>query len=212
MTAAAREAVGPDVDILLEFHRRLTPMNAIMVANALIEFSPLYWEDPIQIDSIELQAELARRSPLPLANGERLGTIWEFRDLFSAGGPQYVRPDIGAAGGFTGCRKIAAIAEAHHSAVSTHNFLGPLLTAASIHLDASIPNFVVQEYLRNDESARPGDAVFRTALKREGGYMPVPEAPGLGVELDESLLARQKPGYRARSVLLRKDGSPAAAV
>jgi galactonate dehydratase len=212
MAAAARETVGPDVDILFEFHRKLTPMNAITVANALIEFRPLYFEDPIQIDSIELQAELARRTSLPLANGERLSTIWEFRDLFAAGGPQYVRPDIGTAGGFTGCRKIAAIAEAHHSAVSTHNFLGTLLTAASVHLDASIPNFIVQEYSRRDESTRPADALFKTAMRRVGGYIPVPDAPGLGVELDESLLPAAPAAYMARTVPLRRDGSPAQAV
>src|SRR5207244_9168171 len=101
---------------------------------------------PIQIDSIVSQAELARRVSTPIANGERLHTVWEFRELLVHGGSQYVRPDVGLAGGLTECKKIAAIAESFHSAVVTHNFLGPVLTAASVHLDVSIPNFVVQEY------------------------------------------------------------------
>jgi galactonate dehydratase len=146
-----------------------------------------------------------------LANGERLGSIWEFRDLFAAGGPQHVRPDVGSAGGLTGCRKIAAIAEAHHSALVNHNYLGALLTAASVHLDVSIPNFLTQEYQLQDESPGPADAVFVTSLVRDGGYMLAPQAPGLGVELDEGLLAAAPARYLPSSPPLREDGAPAMA-
>ena len=95
-----------------------------------------------------------------------------------------MRPDIALAGGLTHCKKIAAIAESYHCAVVTHNFLSPLGTAASVHLDVSIPNFITQEYSKNDESER--NAVYKCAHKREGGYIPLPEAPGLGVELDDA--------------------------
>ena len=125
MAAAAREAVGLDVDLIFELHRKLSPMHAIAVAEALAEFRPLFIEDPIQIDSMMLQGELAKRFTFPLGNGERMSTIWEFRDLLAAGGPQYVRPDLGVAGGLTGCKKIAALAEANHSALVSHNFQGP---------------------------------------------------------------------------------------
>ena len=108
IAAAAREGAGIDVDIIFEIHRKLTPMNAIALADALVEFRPLFYEDPIQIDSMVLQAQIAKRTVNPVANGERMSTIWEFRDLLEAGGPQYVRPDLGIAGGITGCRKIAA--------------------------------------------------------------------------------------------------------
>ena len=212
MGAAAREAVGLDVDLIFELHRKLSPMHGIAVAEALAEFRPLFIEDPIQIDSIMLQGELARRFTFPLANGERINTIWEVRDLLAAGGPQYVRPDLGVAGGLTGCRKIAAIAESYHSALVSHNFQGPLITAAAIHLDVSIPNFVTQEYLQLDESPRPADAVFKTACKRVGGYIPAPEVPGLGVELDEVLLAQAPPAYLPTTTPLRNDGSPALAI
>jgi galactonate dehydratase len=212
MAAAAREAVGLDVDLIFELHRKLSPMQGVAVAEALAEFRPLFIEDPIQIDSVMLQGELARRFSYPLANGERMNTIWEFRDLLAAGGPQYVRPDLGLAGGLTMCKKIAALAEAHHSALVSHNFQGPLITAAAIHLDVSIPNFLTQEYLQLDESPRPADAVFRTACKRVGGYIPAPQAPGLGVELDEDLLSEAPPGYLPTSTPLRSDGSPAMAV
>lgn len=212
MAAAAREGAGLDVDLIFEIHRKLTPMNAIVLADALVEFRPLFYEDPIQIDSIMLQGEIAKRTVLPVANGERMSTVWEFRDLLAAGGPQYVRPDLGIAGGLTGCKKIAALAESYHSALVSHNFLGPLLTAASVHLDVCIPNFVTQEYLKLDESPRAPDAVFRSVLRREGGYITAPEAPGIGVELDDSLLDQAPFAYLPRSVSLRSDGSPAMAV
>lgn len=210
--AAAREGAGQDVDIILELHRKLTPMVAVAVIEALVEFRPMFVEDPIQIDSIMSQGEIAQRTTIPLANGERMHTIWEFRELLTHGGPQYVRPDIGLAGGITQCKKIAAIAESFHSAVVTHNYLGPILTAASVHLDASIPNFITQEYSKADEGEH--NAIYRTVLKRDGGYIPVPEAPGLGVELDDELLKHATHERRDLSsgIPLRNDGSVAYSV
>jgi galactonate dehydratase len=212
MAAAARDVVGPDVDLIFELHRKLTPVQAVPVVDALAEFHPLFVEDPIQIDSVMLQGELAIRLAAPLANGERMNTIWEFRDLLAAGGPQFVRPDLGLAGGLTGCRKVAALAEAHHAALVSHNYLGPLLTSASIHLDVAIPNVVTQEYYLQDEASDPGNALFRTTLVRDGGYMLAPETPGLGVELDEAVAAASAPAWLPNRAPLRADGSPALAV
>lgn len=210
--AAAREGAGEDVDIILEMHRKLTPMVAIAIAEALVEFRPLFYEDPVQIDSIMSQGEIGQRITIPLANGERMHSIWEFRELLTHGGPQYVRPDIGLAGGISQCKKIAAIAESFHSAVVTHNYLGPILTAASVHLDASIPNFITQEYTKADEADH--NRIYKTVLRRDGGYIPIPEAPGLGVELDEDLLAKaeRQPRNLPGIVPLRVDGSVAFAV
>lgn len=208
--AAAREAVGRDADLIVELHRKLTPLQAVPVAEAIARFHPLFIEDPIQIDSIQSQAEIARRITSALANGERMHTIWEFRELLVYGGSEYVRPDVGLAGGLTHCKKIAAIAESFHAAVVTHNFLGPILTAASVHLDVSIPNFVVQEYSKGDERVA---AAFPGALERTGGYLPVPAAPGLGVGLDEAkLLEVGRPVWDPGRTPLRADGSVAYAV
>lgn len=211
IVAAAREGGGPDLDLIVEVHRKLTPMNGILLESALAPFNLYFIEDPIQIDTIKTQAELAKRMTTPLAIGERNVSIWEFRELLEAGGPQYVRPDLGLAGGITHCKKIAALAEAYHSAVVTHNFLGPLITAASLHLDTSIPNFITQEYTKGDESADL--AVYKVAYQREGGYIPIPEAPGLGIELDDSLI--EKNPYQPMNTgttPLREDGSVAYAV
>ena len=211
LVAAAREGGGPDLDLIVEVHRKLTPMNSIVLEAALAPFNLYFIEDPIQIDTITTQAELAKRMTTPLAIGERNVSIWEFREMLEAGGPQYVRPDVGLAGGITHCKKIAALAEAYHSAVVTHNFLGPLITAASLHLDTSIPNFITQEYTKGDESE--DFAVYKVAYQREGGYIPIPEVPGLGIELDDNLI-EQNPyqPMNTGSTLLREDGSVAYAV
>ena len=211
LVAAAREGGGPDLDLIVEVHRKLTPMNSIVLEAALAPFNLYFIEDPIQIDTITTQGELAKRMTTPLAIGERNVSIWEFREILEAGGPQYVRPDVGLAGGITHCKKIAALAEAYHSAVVTHNFLGPLITAASIHLDASIPNFITQEYTKGDESE--AFAVYKVAYQREGGYIPIPEVPGLGIELDDSLI-EQNPyqPMNTGTTPLREDGSVAYAV
>ena len=211
LVAAAREGGGPDLDLIVEVHRKLTPMNSIVLESALAPFNLYFIEDPIQIDTITTQAELAKRMTTPLAIGERNVSIWEFREILEVGGPQYVRPDVGLAGGITHCKKIAALAEAYHSAVVTHNFLGPLITAASLHLDASIPNFITQEYTKGDES--DAFAVYKVAYQREGGYIPIPEVPGLGVELDDSLIeATPFQPMNTGSTPLREDGSVAYAV
>ena len=211
ITAAAREAGGPDLDLIIELHRKLTPMVALGLAEALKPFHVLFVEDPIQIDSISAQAHVATKSNIPFGNGERLVSIWEFRELLEQGGPQYLRPDVALAGGLTHCKKIAAIAESYHCAVVTHNFLGPLTTAASLHLDATIPNFVTQEYTKRDESEQ--HAVFKCAYAREGGYIPIPQAPGLGIELDEALIPeRPFTPMNTGETPLRVDGSVAYAV
>jgi galactonate dehydratase len=211
--AAAREAVKSDVDIILELHRKLTPLQAPPVIEAVAQFNPLFVEDPVQIDSIVSQAEIARRVTQPIANGERMHSIWEFREMLVHGGSQYVRPDVGLAGGLTHVRKIAAIAESFHSAVVTHNFLGPVLTAAAVHLDTAIPNFVVQEYARTDETDKWRG--FSGVLKRQGGYLLPPDAPGLGLRLvDTSVNEPLGPlGNRPQwDIPLRRDGSVVYAV
>jgi galactonate dehydratase len=208
--AAARGAVGNDVDVIVELHRGLTPLQAFPVIEALKQFNPLFVEDPIQIDSIVSQAEIARRLTVPMGYGERLHTIWEFRELLAAGGPQFCRPDLGLAGGLTHCKKIAAVAEAFHATVVTHNFLGPVLTAASVHLDASIPNFLVQEYSKIDEG--PAAAAFHGVLQRAGGYLPVVDRPGLGVELAEGFETTTATVAELADIPLRADGSVAYAV
>ena len=204
--AALREGAGLDVDIILEIHRKLTPMNAIALAEELKEFNPLFYEDPIQIDSIKSQGEIANKTSLPLANGERMHNIWEFREMFEAGGSQYARPDLGLAGGITHVKKIASIAESYHSALVTHNFLGPVLTAAACTIDSTIPNFITQEFSTIDES--PVNNMIKTSWKRNGGYIEVSEKIGLGIEVEFDKLKKQNFETRLDiKIQMRDDGS-----
>ena len=204
--AALREGAGLDVDIILEIHRKLTPMNAIALAEELKEFNPLFYEDPIQIDSIKSQGEIANKTSLPLANGERMHNIWEFREMFEAGGSQYASPDLGLAGGITHVKKIASIAESYHSALVTHNFLGPVLTAAACTIDSTIPNFITQEFSTIDES--PVNNMIKTSWKRNGGYIEVSEKIGLGIEVEFDKLKKQNFETRLDiKIPMRDDGS-----
>ena len=213
MAAAAREAGGEEIDLIFELHRKLDPTKAIVVCNALAQFRPLFIEDPIQIDSIDTQAEICKRIDSPIATGERLSSIWEFNELLSRNVAILVRPDVGLAGGLSGCRKIAAIAEAHHCGVVPHNFLGPGLTAPTLHLCTTIPNLVTMEYLPLDEDKTSSSAAFATCVVRDGGYCEVPEAPGLGVSLveDHAKVAPVVERPISDEGLLRADGSVAAA-
>jgi len=204
--SALREGAGVEVDIILEIHRKLTPMNAIALAEELFEFHPLFYEDPIQIDSIKSQSEIAQKISLPMANGERMHTIWEFREMYEIGGSQYARPDVGLAGGITHVKKIASIAESYHSAVVTHNYLGPVITAASCNIDTSIPNFITQEFSTIDEASINQN--IKSDWVRKNGFIEVPDCVGIGINADFDQIKKQK--YKTRlqkNIPMRTDGS-----
>jgi galactonate dehydratase len=186
---AVRETVGWELDIGVEVHRKLVPGDAIALAGYLAPLRPLFYEDPIPPLSMRAHAEVASKVTIPLAFGERHHTVHEFCDLLTQNSVHYVRPDVGLSGGLTHCKKIASLAEAFHAGVITHNFISPLLTAASIQLDAAIPNCTLQEYCLWDEEA-PACELLKAPLRREGGYVIPSEQPGLGVEVDETFLAR----------------------
>lgn len=209
MAAAAREAGGNELDIIFELHRKLDPAKGVVVANALAGFDPLFIEDPVQIDSIESQAEVCRRINAPTAIGERLSSIWEYRELLSHGVAMHVRPDVGLSGGLSQCVKIATIAEAYYCGVIPHNFLGPGLSAPTLQLCVAIPNLITMEYAPRDEDKQSSSAAFTSSLVRRGGYFEVPDVPGNGVELAEDYATvapiTEKP--MKLGDLLRDDGS-----
>jgi galactonate dehydratase len=201
-----REAVGDAVDLCIEIHRRLTPAEAVVLARGIEEFHPFFYEDPILPDSFDAMALVAQHISIPIATGERLHTIWEFEMLLRRGAVQYVRPDVCMAGGLTHCKKIAALAEAHHVGVVPHNPLSPVSTAACIQLAACIPNFALQEYPRG-EGEPPKSEIVKSSLRLENGFLIIPDAPGIGVELAED--APERHPYRPRAVKTRLhvDGS-----
>jgi galactonate dehydratase len=201
-----REAVGDEVDLCIEIHRQLTPAEAIVLARGIEQYHPYFYEDPTLPDNFDDMALIAQHISIPIATGERIHTIFEFEMLLARGAVQYVRPDVCMCGGLTGAKKIAALAEARHVGVVPHNPLGPVSTAACIQLAACIPNFALQEYPLGEDRA-PKTEMVKTTVQREGGYLVIPDAPGIGIELAED--AAERHPYRPRQVLTRlhEDGS-----
>ena len=201
-----RDAVGNDVDLCIEIHRRLTPSEAIVLARGIEQYHPFFYEDPILPDSFDAMALVAQNIHIPIATGERLHTIYEFQALLARGAVQYVRPDVCLAGGLTQSKKIAALAEAHHVGVVPHNPLSPVSTAACLQLAACIPNFTIQEYPKG-ELEPPKSDIVKTTLKVEGGFLIIPDAPGIGIELAED--AAERYPYKPRQIVTRlhRDGS-----
>ena len=205
--AAVREQVGPDIDLCVEIHRRLTPMEATGLAQELVPFRIFFLEDPILPDSTQSKGRLAAQMPVPIATGERLHTIFEFRELLEAGACQFIRPDVCLAGGLTQCKKIAALAESYQVGVIPHNPLSPVSTAACVQLDACIPNMVLQEYTGDDKP--PKCEIVKNTLELQNGYIRVPEVPGIGVELNHEALSRFPASQRPLDTPLHEDGSVA---
>ena len=201
-----REAVGNDVDLCIEIHRRLTPHEAIVLARGIEPYHPFFYEDPILPDNMDAMALVAQHIAIPIATGERLHTIYEFEMLLQRGAVQYVRPDVCMAGGLTHSKKIAALAEAHHVGVVPHNPLSPVSTAACLQLAACIPNFAIQEYPKG-ELEPPKSEIVETTLRVEDGFLIIPDAPGIGITLAKD--AAERFPYRKRTVhtRLHVDGS-----
>ena len=201
-----REAVGNDVDLCIEIHRRLTPAEAVVLGRGIEPYRPFFYEDPILPDNLDEMALVADRIHVPIATGERLHSIWEYQALLQRGAVQYVRPDVCMVGGISHARKIAALAEAFHVQVVPHNPLSPVSTAACIQLAAAIPNFALQE-LPVGEEVPPKRTIVDRPLALDGGFLLVPERPGIGIELAPD--ARERHPYRPRAVetRLHSDGS-----
>lgn len=183
MFAKIREAVGPKVQVGIDFHGRSSPAMSIRLAKALEPYYPMFIEEPVLPENVDMLALVARSTTIPIATGERLFTKWAFREVLEKQAAAILQPDLSHAGGIFEVKKIAAMAEAYYAAVAPHCPLGPIALAASLQLDACIPNFLCQEHVTL------GEGYIKTPFKVENGFIPVPTAPGLGIELDEEALA-----------------------
>ncbi len=179
-----REAVGDEVDLCIEIHRQLTVPEAITLGREIEPCHPLFYEDPVRPDNFDDMAKVASGIGISIATGERLHTLQEFAMLIHRDACHYIRPDVCMCGGITQAKKIAALAEGFGVQVVPHNPLSPVSTAACIQLAASIPNFTIQE-LPIGEDCAPKNQIVRASLKLESGFLIVPDAPGIGIELAE---------------------------
>jgi galactonate dehydratase len=208
-TGALRDTVGPDVDIAIELHRNMGPADSLTLMDRIERFSPIFVEDPIPPDSVLSLGEIARKARIPLAAGERNTTIWEFREYIEAAGIEVVRPDIGVAGGITGVRKIAAMAQAHHLLIAPHAVpSGPVATAAHVQAGVASPGWEWQEYVPQADDPRCRDVVDAVVSLRDGWLLPA-DRPGLGIELDDAGLAAHPAGAFGGDAAVRRGGEVA---
>ncbi|HAQ40523.1 MAG TPA: galactokinase, partial [Clostridiales bacterium] len=203
---ACREAVGNDFDLVLECHRSMSVSEAIAFAKSVEEYNPLFLEDPIAPDNIDSMAQVANKTIVPVATGERFINIQEFELLLQRHGARYVRPDVCALGGITPSKKVAAIAEANYVSIVPHNPLGPVSTAACLQVNASIPNFLIQEFPSFYQKGKEAGMITKP-LEVERGYIQIPSSPGLGIELVENICEKFPINQRSISAQKAYDGS-----
>ncbi len=181
--ARFRDALGPEIDIGIDFHGRVSPAMAVRLAQALEPLHPFFIEEPVLPENVDALATVARSTSIPIATGERLFTKWGFREVLEKQAAAILQPDLAHAGGILEVRKIAAMAECWYAAVAPHCPLGPIALAASLQLDACTPNFLVQEHFTT------GVGYLKSPFQIIDGHIPLPTGPGLGIELDEEAIA-----------------------
>lgn len=181
--AELRKTVGDNVDIGIDFHGAISPATAKLLIKGYEPYSPMFIEEPCQAQNHDVMAELARGTHLPIATGERVFTKWGFLDVLQKRAATILQPDLCHAGGITEVRLIAGMAEAYYASIAPHNPLGPISLAAGLQIAASIPNFLIQEQVSL------GDGYIKNPFRVREGYLDLPTAPGLGIELDENAMA-----------------------
>lgn len=190
LVEAVRAAVGPEIELLIEMHGRFNPPTAIEIAKELAPYKPSWYEEPVPPENLAALKRVSTAiAPLgvPVATGERLHTMHEYRELFELQAADIIQPDITHFGGLMNTKKLAAWAEAYYVLVAPHNVGGPVSTAAALHLAASTPNFKIQEHFNDFAEAfvkqsAPG------VPEIVDGYFPLPAGPGLGVTLNEDVI------------------------
>jgi len=192
---AVRDAIGPGPELFVEMHGRFSSHTAIDMCHRLAEFRPGWFEEPVPPENTQALLEVRRAvAPLgiPIAAGERLFTRYLFLDLLRGRAADIIQPDVCHAGGISETRKIAAMAEAHYIPVAPHNACSPVGTMASLHVAACTPNFKIQETF--DDMVEPWvrDAVVGRPEVIDGSFA-LPDKPGLGVDIDESVIAAHPP-------------------
>jgi len=181
--AAIRKAVGEDIDIAVDFHGPISPPTAKVLIKALEPYQPAWIEDPVQCENVDALAEVARSTYLPICVGERLTTRYAVREVLEKRAAALLNPDMSHAGGITELRLYAGLAETYYVDIAPHVPIGPIALAAAIQLAAAIPNFSMTEHVTL------GEGYLKRPFVVKNGYVDLPSAPGLGIELDDDALA-----------------------
>ena len=180
-----REAVGTKADLLLGTHGQFTAAGALRLARRVENYDLLWFEEPTPPEMAEEMAKVAQRTRIPIATGERLCSRFEFRRLLNQGSAAILQMAIGRVGGILEARAISGMAEGYYTQIAPHLYCGPVEGAANIQLGACIPNFLILESIRKWDGFHA--ELLKTPIQWEDGYVVVPDAPGLGIELDEEV-------------------------
>ncbi len=188
LVEAIREAVGPEMDLMVDLHARTWPAMAIQYCHALEPYGLLFFEEPCPTEDIEATAQVTRVSNIPIATGERLVGRPQFREVFEKRACHIIQPDLSHCGGLWEARKIAAMAETYSIAVAPHNPNGPVATVAATHFALATPNWLIQESITDDVPWRY--EVIEPPLEVKDGYIEIPTRPGLGIDINETEAAK----------------------
>lgn len=206
MMTAMRASLGESVDIMIDCHGRHALGNAVEFCRVLAPYRPLFIEEPVPPENVDVMAEVRKLSPVPIATGERLVTRFQFRPLFEKQACHVIQPDLCHCGGLAEAKKIAAMAEVYYMGVAPHNPLGPVANAAALHFALSTPNFLIQEDMLADVPWRWD--VVESSLKTENGYWLPSDEPGLGVKVNERAAAEHPfEQEKLQSIVYARDGS-----
>ena len=203
--AEIRNTLGDDIEIILDVHTRLDPNDAITLCNQLEPYHLYFIEDPVRVENVSVVKRLREATSVPLAIGEQFSSKWEFAPLIENQWLDFCRMDLCVAGGFTEARKIAGMCESQYIPISPHNPLGPVATAACIHMDLATSNFAVQECARPPGTILP--EMFPTQVTWSDGFLYPTDAPGLGIEFNPEAAAKYPPITEDAPRLRRDDGS-----
>ena len=177
-----REWVGSDVELAFDFHGKMTPALAIEICHELQGMRPMFVEEPVPQENVEALKLVSDHVTFPIATGERLLTRWGFREIFEKQAVAYIQPDISHVGGITELKKVANMGEVYYIHIMPHCAIGPVAFSASLHVDAAVPNFLIQEQV----DSGLGAGLFKENWKVTDGHIDLPTKPGLGFEIDET--------------------------
>ncbi|MFP6562581.1 mandelate racemase/muconate lactonizing enzyme family protein [Paraburkholderia sp. B3] len=201
-----REAVGSRADLLFGTHGQMVPSSAIRLAQRLEKYDPLWFEEPVPPGQEAAMAQVAARTSIPIAAGERLTTKYEFFKLLDSGAASILQMNIGRVGGLLEAKKVASLAEVYYAQIAPHLYNGPVGAAASIQLAACTPNFLIQESIGTWDGFHA--EVLKQPIHWEDGYIIPSKAPGLGVELDMEVVRAHTP-YTGKRLHLQMQREPA---